>query len=88
MSPEDRFQRGEMKRIIVSILAMSSDALTSREIAARLITERGLVATPYSLNAMAHRVACWLTDQRDHGLVENVKALGEKHLQWRLRTWP
>jgi hypothetical protein len=67
--PEDWSKRGEMSRVVLSILRVSRKSMTSREIAAEMIVQRGLVATPQLLNIMSKRIAGCLRDKRDRGLV-------------------
>jgi hypothetical protein len=67
--PADWSKRGEMARVVLSILRVSRKSLTSREIAAEMIVQRGLVATPQLLNVMSKRVACCLRGMRDKGYV-------------------
>src|SRR5688572_21490161 len=50
--PEDWSKRGEMSRVVFAILRVSGKPLTSREIAAEMIVQRGLAATPKLLNLM------------------------------------
>ena len=50
--------------------------MTSREIAAEMIVQRGLAATPKLLNLMTRRVAVCLRDKRKLGLVENAPTRG------------
>jgi hypothetical protein len=82
--PEDWSKRGEMSRQVFAILRANGKPMTSREIAAEMIVQRGLAATPKLLNLMTRRVAGCLRDKRDHGLVENAPTRGGLYLEWKL----
>ena len=82
--PEDWSKRGEMSRVVFATLRVSGKPLTSREIAAEMIVQRGLAATPKLLNLMTRRVAGCLRDKSEQGLVENVPTRGGLYLEWRL----
>ena len=82
--PEDWSKRGEMSRQIFGIMRASQRTLTSREIAAAMIVNRGLASTPKLLNLMTRRVASSLRDQRDKGRVVNPPTKGGQWLEWRL----
>jgi len=83
--PEDWSKRGEMSRQVFAVLRASERPLTSREIAAAMIIQRGLASTPKLLNLMTRRVATCLRDRRDQGLVENVETRGGQYLEWRIK---
>ena len=68
--PADWSKRGEMSRVVLSMLRVSRKSMTSREMAAEMIVQRGLVATPQLLNIMSKRIACCLRLKRDKGLVK------------------
>ena len=82
--PEDWSKRGEMSRQVFGILRASQKPLTSREIAAEMIVQRGLAATPKLLNLMTRRVAGCLRDKRERGLAENAETRGGQWLEWRI----
>jgi hypothetical protein len=82
--PEDWSKRGEMSRVVFAILRTSQKPMTSREIAAEMIVQRGLAATPKLLNLMTRRVAGCLRDKREQGLVDNAPTRGGQYLEWRL----
>jgi hypothetical protein len=65
--PADWSKRGEMTRVVLSILRTARAPMTTREIAERMVVERGLVADTATLNAMGRRVACALRRQRELG---------------------
>lgn len=82
--PEDWSKRGEMSRQVFGILRTSQKPMTSREMAAEMIVQRGLAATPKLLNLMTRRVSSCLRDKRDRGLAENAPTRGGQYLEWRL----
>lgn len=82
--PEDWSKRGEMSRVVFAILRTSQKPMTSREIAAEMIVQRGLAATPKLLNLMTRRVAGCLRDKREQGLVDNAPTRGGLWLEWRI----
>lgn len=65
--PADWSKRGEMTRVVLSILRTARQPMTTREIAERMVVERGLQADTATLNAMGRRVACALRRQRELG---------------------
>jgi hypothetical protein len=65
--PADWSKRGEMTRVVLSILRTARAPMTTREIAERMVVERGLVADTATLNSMGRRVACALRRQRELG---------------------
>lgn len=69
--PADWSKRGEMTRVVLSILRTARAPMTTREIAERMVVERGLVADAATLNAMSRRVACALRRQREVGLARS-----------------
>lgn len=82
--PEDWSKRGEMSRQVFGIMRAANKPLTSREIAAQMIVQRGLAATPKLLNLMTRRVAGCLRDKRDAGQARNVETRGGQYLEWEL----
>lgn len=82
--PEDWSKRGEMSRQVLTIMRVANKPLTSREIAAQMIVQRGLASTPKLLNLMSKRVAGCLRDKRDKGHVRNVETRGGLWLEWEL----
>lgn len=82
--PEDWSKRGEMSRQIFAILRTSQRPLTSREIAAAMIVQRGMASTPQLLNLMTRRVATNLRDRREQGLVVNPEQRGGQYLEWQI----
>lgn len=82
--PEDWSRRGEMSRQIFAIMRAANKSLTSREIAAQMIVNRGLAATPKLLNLMTRRVSSCLRDKRERGQVVNVPSTVSLWLEWSL----
>jgi hypothetical protein len=82
--PDDWSRRGEMSRQVLTILRLSARSLTSREIAAQMIMDKGLAATPKLLNLMTKRVSTCLRDRRDQTLVRNAETRGGQYLEWEL----
>lgn len=82
--PEDWSRRGEMSRQIFAIMRVAGKSLTSREIAAQMIVQRGLASTPKLLALMTKRVSTCLRDRREQGLVRNVPTRGGQYLEWEL----
>jgi len=79
--PDDWANRGQMSRLVLSILRQSHDALTTREIAAQMILERGLDAGDRKLlPLMVRRVGSALRHQRDKGLVVSTEGPGNYQL--------
>ena len=70
--PADWSKRGEMTRMVLSILRTARAPMTTREIGERMIVERGLVADTKALNSMGRRVACALRRQRELGRAKSV----------------
>lgn len=82
--PEDWSKRGEMSRQIFAIMRVSGKPLTSREIAAQMIVQRGLTSTPRLLALMTKRVSTCLRDRREQGLVRNAETRGGQYLEWQI----
>ncbi|MEE2741020.1 MAG: hypothetical protein VYA35_06560 [Pseudomonadota bacterium] len=80
--PEDWSRRGEMSRQVLSILRTSPKPLTAREIASRMIVDRGLAATTKLLNLMTRRVSTCLRDRREQGLVRNPDTRVGLWMEW------
>lgn len=80
--PEDWSRRGEMSRHVLSILRTSPKPLTAREIASRMIVDRGLAATPKLLNLMTRRASTCLRDRREQGLVRNPDMRVGLWMEW------
>jgi hypothetical protein len=82
--PDDWSRRGEMSRVVLSIMRVANKPLTSREIAAQMILQRGLTATPKLVGLMTKRVSTCLRDRRGQGLVANVETRGGQYLEWEI----
>lgn len=66
--PDDWSRRGQMSRLVLSILRQSKEPLTTREIAAQMLLERAMDAEDVRmLRTMTKRVAAALREQRDKG---------------------
>lgn len=82
--PEDWSKRGEMTRIILSILRQAAEPLTSRDIALQLVAERALdVADEKLMRLMVKRVGVALRGQRDKGTVKSDQGCG-LYMVWSL----
>lgn len=82
--PEDWSKRGEMSRMVLSALRQATDALTTRDIALQLITERGLNTGDVKLlRLMTKRVGVCLRDQRNMGRVVSEQGPGQYNV-WRI----
>jgi len=66
--PADWSKRGQMSRLVLSILRQSREPLTTREIAAQMLLERAMDAEDVKmLRTMTKRVAAALREQRERG---------------------
>lgn len=66
--PDDWAKRGQMSRLVLSILRTSKEPLTTREIAAQMLLERAMDAEDRKLlRTMTKRVGVALRDQREKG---------------------
>jgi hypothetical protein len=82
--PADWSHRGQMSRLILSIMRQSRDLLTTREIAAQMLLERAMGADDVKLlRIMTRRVATALRDQRERGTVRSEQGPGQYQL-WEL----
>lgn len=71
--PADWSKRGEMTRVVLSILRTARQPMTTREIGERMVVERGLEAHPKLLDSMTRRVACALRRQRELGRARSTE---------------
>jgi len=86
--PDDWANRGQMSRLVLSILRQARDPLTTREIAAQMILERGMDAGNRKLlPLMVRRVGSALRHQRDKGLVVSSEGPGNYQL-WAIERYP
>ncbi len=81
--PEDWSKRGQMSRIVLSILRQAKEPLTSREVASKLILERGLAMDNKLLRLMTKRVGVALKLQREKGRAQSVGESGQ-YLLWKI----
>ncbi|MFM9978771.1 MAG: hypothetical protein ACKVOP_12095 [Sphingomonadaceae bacterium] len=82
--PEHWSKRGEMSRVVLDILRVARTSMTSRDIAAQMIVQRGMVATPMLANLMSKRVATALRGMRDKGMVRNTGSPNAFWLEWEI----
>ncbi|MFN3945347.1 MAG: hypothetical protein ACK4K7_10495 [Allosphingosinicella sp.] len=79
--PDDWSKRGQMSRLVLSILRQAKEPLTSREIAAQMLLERALdTSDQRMLRTMTKRVSTALRDQREKGRVESEDGPGTYQL--------
>jgi len=79
--PKDWSRRGEMTRIILSILRHAAEPLTTRDIALQLLVERALDKNDQRLlRLMSKRVGVALRGQRDRGGVRSEQGPGQYQL--------
>lgn len=74
--PKSWSKRGEMSRAVLSILRVAKGPLSTREIAAMIVDQRGLENDAGILNIMTRRVGHVLRDKRERGLVRSVEETG------------
>ena len=84
--PEDWSKRGQMTRLVLTILRKAAQPLMAREIAAQLICERGLDQNdPALLRLMTKRVGVALRGQRNKRRALSTEGPGQSVL-WSLPT--
>jgi len=77
----DWAHRGEMSRLVFSILRLAAEPLTSRDIALELLTTRALNRNDQRLLAlMCKRVGVCLRLAKDKGLVRDSRGPGQYNL--------
>jgi hypothetical protein len=82
--PKDWANRGEMSRLILSILRQAAEPLTTRDIAVELLMTRALDKSDHRLiRLMSKRVGVALRGQRDNGLVRSQQGPGQ-YVLWEL----
>lgn len=82
--PADWSNRGQMSRIILSILRQAAEPLTSRDIALQLLVERALDKSDQRLlRLMTKRVGVALRHQRDNGAVRCDQGPGQ-YMLWEI----
>jgi len=81
--PKSWSKRGEMSRAVLSILRVAKGPVSTREIAAQIVAQRGLESDRGILNIMTRRVGHVLRDKRETGLVRSIEETG-LWLQWEI----
>lgn len=81
--PKSWSKRGEMSRVVLSILRVATEPLNTREIADALVRQRGLDHDPAILDVMVRRVGCALRGHRAKGTVRSIEETG-LWLQWEI----
>ncbi len=82
--PKDWSNRGQMSRIILSILRQAAEPLTTRDIALQLLVERALDKNDLRLlRLMTKRVGVALRDRRTTGAVTSEQGPGQ-YMLWRI----
>jgi hypothetical protein len=83
--PKDWANRGEMSRLVLSILRQAAEPLTTRDIALELLVTRALDQNDQRLlRLMTKRVGVALRHQRDRDAVRSVEGPGQ-YMLWDLR---
>lgn len=75
--PEDWSKRGQMSRMVLSIIRTAKEPLTTREIATELLIQRGMGTDRKLLALMTKRVSCALRDKREKGLARSSDGPGQ-----------
>lgn len=76
--PSDWSNRGQMTRIVLSILRQAAEPLSARDIAVELLITRALDRDDQKLvRLMGKRVAVALRGQRDAGTVRSTQGTGQ-----------
>ena len=82
--PKDWANRGEMTRIILSILRQAAEPLTTRDIALELLVSRALDKSDTRLlRLMTKRVGVALRGQRDRGVTKSEQGPGQ-YMLWEI----
>ncbi|HEY5379310.1 MAG TPA: hypothetical protein VIJ78_07205, partial [Pseudolabrys sp.] len=82
--PKDWSNRGQMTRIVLSILRQAVEPLTSRDVALELLVERALDKNDQRLlRLMTKRVAVALRLQKDKGVVKAEQGPGQ-YMLWEI----
>lgn len=82
--PKDWSNRGQMSRIILSVLRQASEPLTTRDIALQLLIERALDKGDLRLlRLMTKRVGVALRGQKGNGLVRCDQGPGQ-YMLWEI----
>lgn len=81
--PKDWANRGEMTRIVLSILRQAAEPMTTRDIALELLVARALDKSDQRLlRLMTKRVGVALRRQRDDGHINCKQGPGQFQLWW------
>ncbi len=76
--PKDWANRGQMSRVVLSILRQAAEPMSSRDIALEMLVTRALDKSDQRLmRLMTKRVGVALRIQRDNGLVEAEQGTGQ-----------
>ena len=76
--PKDWSNRGQMSRIVLSILRQAAEPMTTRDIALELLVSRALDREDQKLlRLMTKRVGVALRIQRDNGVVRSEQGPGQ-----------
>ena len=82
--PKDWSNRGQMTRIVLSILRQAAEPLTSRDVATELLIERALDKSDQRLlRVMTKRAAVALRLQEDKGVVKAEQGPGQ-YVLWEI----
>ena len=82
--PKDWANRGQMTRIILSVLRQAAEPMTSRDVAVQLLIERALDRDDQRLlRLMTKRVGVALRGQREKGAVHAEQGPGQ-YVLWQL----
>ena len=82
--PKDWANRGEMSRMVLSILRQAAEPLTTRDIAIQMLLERALDKDDKKLlRLMTKRVGVTLRGQREHGRVKAEQGPGQ-YMLWEI----
>jgi hypothetical protein len=82
--PKDWSNRGQMSRIILSVLRQAAAPLTTRDIALQLLIERALDQSDLRLlRLMTKRVGVALRGQRENGVVKCEQGPGQ-YMLWEI----
>ena len=82
--PADWANRGEMSRLVLSILRMAAEPLTTRDIAVQMLMERALDKSDLKLlRLMSKRVGVALRTQREKGVVRSDQGPGQ-YMLWEI----
>jgi hypothetical protein len=82
--PKDWSNRGQMTRIVLSILRQAAEPLTSRDVALELLVERALDKNDQRLlRLMTKRVGVALREQKNKGVVQAEQGPGQ-YILWQI----